>query len=154
MLRLLLCLLAPTMFSSQPAIAQSNGLLVLSGQCTKLIVAGSNRTKICRGEVGSETYKDGTIVFTFRANGMLLAFAGVGQGLKPGKNATLTVVFVGAQFDGTEKVLKPFRAPARGTCRFTDPWTGKPSTLTCSAKTAVESFTASFRSNGQPPVQR
>lgn len=135
------------------AASQSQGLLVLTGQCTKLIIAGSNRTSSCLSRVGSETYGDGTVVFTFRAKDTVLAFVGSGPGLGPRKgDAFLPVSSVGLQIDGSGRA--PFRAAARGTCRFTDPWKGKPATVSCSAAIAKESFSATFRSDGAPPMAR
>jgi hypothetical protein len=40
---------------------------------------------------------------------------------------------------------------AKGVCTFSNPYSGKPVTFQCSAKSTELSFTGSFLSNGKPP---
>ena len=133
--------------------AQNNpgrvGTMVAAGTCSELIVGGENYSSSCNGEAASITQTDGTIMFIFSAGDRMVGFSGdghavVGIGVD---QAQLPVQFVsiGKSRGNLDEVI-----PVLGVCRFGDPFSG-PAKIECIAKAQVDTISARFVTDGNPP---
>lgn len=125
-------------------------LMVSAGKCDKLVVAGKDVTKQCKNEVASQPMPGGTVMFIFNQGKTLIGFTGDATKLAGDKKtgvAGLPVVDVNIRSAKEPKILHA----TEGLCKFSDPYSGKPAIVTCTAKTAEGTFTGSFKSNGKPP---
>lgn len=127
----------------------SQGVTVVSGKCSKLVVGKLDASKGCTGELASVTGPDGSVTFIFTSGGKMLGFQGDGRGIKPGSQKgtaqlPIDVISTGAgnKMSGVE---------AKGTCTFANPYAGKSVTIECSAKSPKMSFNGSFTSDGKTP---
>lgn len=125
-------------------------LMVSAGKCDKLIVAGKDVTKQCKNEVASLPMPGGVVMFIFNQGKTLIGFSGDATKLA-GDNKTgiagVPVIDVNIRSGKEPKII----AVKDGLCKFSDPYSGKPAIVTCTAKTAEGTFTGSFKSNGKPP---
>jgi hypothetical protein len=128
----------------------SPGVAVVAGKCSKLVVGKFDASKGCKAEVASVTGPDGSVTFVFSSGGKLLGFHGNGRQIKRGGKQGAAQLPLDAVSTGTGDQMAG-HVPVTGTCSFANPYSGKPVTIQCSAKSAEMSFAGSFQSNGKPP---
>lgn len=125
-------------------------VMVSAGKCDKLVVAGKDVTKQCKNEVASLPLPGGVVMFIFTQGKTLIGFTGDATKLAGDKKtgiAGVPVVDVNIRSGTEPKVI----VAKDGVCKFSDPYSGKPAIVSCTAKTAEGTFTGSFKSNGKPP---
>jgi hypothetical protein len=144
------CVLGGTALANEPG---RPGTAIVRGKCTKLIVSGKNFTADCKGEAASITQPNGAILFVFsiRTGGMF-SFQGDGRKVKGNSNGARLPVNIVHLADQAGELLGTDRAS--GSCQFGDPYQGR-ATISCSAKSKqFGSMSASFITNGKPPLVR
>ena len=57
----------------------TQGVTVVSGKCSKLVVGKLDASKGCKGELASVTGPDGSVTFIFTSGGKMLGFQGDGK---------------------------------------------------------------------------
>jgi len=126
-------------------------VMVSAGKCSKLVVSGKDVTKQCKNEVASAPLPGGVVMFIFTQGKQLVGFTGDVTRLAGDKKtgvAGVPVTEVSIRAPGKEaKVIQV----KDGLCKFSDPYSGKPSVVTCNAQTGQGAFTGWFKSNGKPP---
>lgn len=125
-------------------------VMVSAGKCDKLIVAGKDMTKQCKNQVASVPLPGGVVMFIFTQGKTLIGFTGDATKLAGDKKtgiAGVPVVDVNIRSGQEPKIIQA----SEGVCKFSDPYSGKPAIVSCTAKTADGTFTGSFKSNGKPP---
>jgi len=125
-------------------------VMVSAGKCDKLIVAGKDMTKQCKNQVASVPLPGGAVMFIFTQGKTLIGFTGDATKLAGDKKtgiAGVPVVDVNIRSGQEPKIIPA----SEGVCKFSDPYSGKPAIVSCTAKTAEGTFTGSFKSNGKPP---
>ncbi|BCP53228.1 hypothetical protein K32_18450 [Kaistia sp. 32K] len=128
-------------------------VMVSAGKCDKLVVAGKDATKQCKNEVASAPLPGGVVMFIFTQGKTLIGFTGDATKLAGDTKtgiAGVPVVEVSVRSGKEPKVLKA----KSGVCKFSDPYSGKPAIVSCTADTAEGRFTGSFKSNGKAPQAR
>lgn len=147
------CALAAFFLVASGAMAQNfpgpPGLIALPGKCSKLVVGKLDASKGCKGELATVTGPDGTVTFIFTSEGKMLGFGGDGRTVRPttpgNARLTLNMVSTGVGTKMTGQV------EASGFCTFANPYSGKPTTIECTAKSKDSAFTGSFKTNGKAP---
>lgn len=138
--------------AAQPAPTPSGlenlqALIVISGTCERLVIAGRDASAGCRRAVVNLVYRNGRSSFGFtEGDERMVSFSGITQ-TSEGDEAeqALDMVTVAAE-DGRSVDS----APASGSCAFSNPYRGR-SYLRCRASTPAGVYEASFTSDGQPP---
>jgi hypothetical protein len=126
------------------------GVIKLQGKCEKLVVGKVDASKGCAGELGSVTAPDGTVTFIFTSQGKMLGFGGDGGSVRAaGAGAARLVVGTVSTGVGT-KITGEVDAP--GFCTFGNPYSGKPITIECTAKSKDSTFTGTFKTSGKAPA--
>jgi hypothetical protein len=126
------------------------GLAVVEGKCSKLVVGKLDATKGCKAEIASVTGPDGSVTFIFTSGGKMLGFQGNGRGIKPGTKKGTAQLPIDIISTGVGNKMGG-QVDAKGVCTFESPYSGKPASIECSAKSTELSFTGSFLSSGKPP---
>ncbi|MFK0161906.1 hypothetical protein [Rhizobium sp. NPDC090279] len=128
----------------------AQGVTVVSGKCSKLVVGKLDASKGCKAELASVTGPDGSVAFVFTSGGKMLGFEGNGRGIKSGSQKGTAQLPVDVISTGQgDKVSN--KIEAKGTCIFANPYAGKPIAIECTAKSPQMSFNASFMSDGKTP---
>ncbi|NTF43243.1 hypothetical protein [Rhizobium rhizogenes] len=131
----------------------AQGVTVVSGKCTKLVVGKLDASKGCVGQLGTVTGADGSVAFLFTSGGKMLGFEGNGKGIKPGSQKGTAQLPIDVISTGQgEKISN--KIAAKGTCTFANPYAGKPVVIECSAKSPEMSFNGSFTSDGKAPKHK
>lgn len=128
-------------------------VMVSAGKCSKLVVAGKDVTKQCKNEVASAPLPGGVVMFIFTQGKGLVGFTGDATKLAGDKKtgvAAVPVLEVSIRSGKEPKVI----AAKSGLCKFSDPYSGKPAIVTCTAQTAQGTYTGWFKSNGKAPTAR
>ena len=128
----------------------SQGVTVVSGKCSRLVVGKLDATKGCKAEIASVTTPDGTVTFIFTSGGKMLGFQGNGKGIKPGSEKGTAQLPIDVISTGAGNKMSG-QVEAKGTCTFANPYAGKPVAVECSAKSTEMSFNGSFTSDGKTP---
>lgn len=128
----------------------SQGVIVVSGKCSKLVVGKLDASKGCKAEIASVTTPDGTVTFIFTSGGKMLGFQGNGKGIKPGSQKGTAQLPIDIISTGAGNKMAG-RVEAKGTCTFANPYAGKPIAIECSAKSTEMSFNGNFTSDGKAP---
>ncbi|MBM7050313.1 MULTISPECIES: hypothetical protein [Rhizobium] len=128
----------------------AQGVTAVSGKCSKLVVGKLDASKGCKTEVASVTGPDGIVTFIFTSGGKMLGFQGNGGGIKPGSQKGTAQLPVEVISTGAGNKMSG-QVEAKGTCTFGNPYSGKPVTIECSAKSPQMSFNGSFTSDGKTP---
>jgi hypothetical protein len=125
----------------------------LRGSCTKAeAMSVLVDPKICLPEIMNSEYRDGHIAFTFvtqRNEGVaVISFSGFGPDqIHVDRDDVMQpidkVVFT---FEGSSDYLK-----ANGSCSFSNPYKGTPSSVSCSAMTSEGKFSGEFITDGVSP---
>ena len=149
---LLLSILGPSALGLDCATAQGpqplRSLATLSGACQQLTLAGRDASKACIGKLVNTAYRNGRSGFTFAAGDLaVITFSGIDSAAQ-GNHAAIRLDKVIFTLLGTG--TKPNSISATGQCLYSNPYVG-PAYIRCSAATNSGPFTASFRSNGEPP---
>ncbi|HEY0625448.1 MAG TPA: hypothetical protein VGD10_01820 [Allosphingosinicella sp.] len=132
-----------------PNLEALDGLAVMNGTCGRLILGGRDVSSGCESRVTNSMYKGGRTGFTFLAGDVaVVTFSGADTPAK-GNHATVRLDRVIFTLNGAG--TKPNVVPASGTCTYTNPYAG-PSRINCSASTNNGAFSASFVSDGEPPI--
>jgi hypothetical protein len=151
-----LSLIASALVLALPAAGHAQGkavappVMVSAGKCDKLVVAGKDATKQCKNEVASVPLPGGAVMFIFTQGKTLIGFTGDATKLAGDKKtgiAGVPVVDVNIRSGKQPKIV----VAKEGLCKFSDPYSGKPAIVSCTATTAEGTFTGSFKSNGKPP---
>lgn len=152
-----LSLIASTLMLALPAAGHAANkpvappVMVSAGKCDKLIVAGKDATKQCKNSVASVPTPGGVVMFIFTQGKTLIGFSGDAKKLAGDKKtgiAGVPVLDVTIRSGKEPQVI----AATEGFCKFSDPYSGKPAIVSCTAKTAEGTFTGSFKSNGKKPT--
>ncbi|MGY5778915.1 hypothetical protein [Rhizobium sp. LEGMi135b] len=143
-----------TALAATSAVAVENfpaqGVTVVSGKCSRLVVGKLDASKGCKAELASVTGPDGSVAFVFTSGGKMLGFEGNGRGIKPGSQKGTVQLPIDVISTGQgEKISN--KIEAKGTCTFANPYGGKPVAIECSAKSTEMSFNGSFTSDGKAP---
>jgi hypothetical protein len=128
----------------------TQGVTVVSGKCSKLVVGKLDASKGCKGELASVTGPDGSVTFIFTSGGKMLGFQGDGKGIKPGSQKGTAQLPIDVISTGAGNKMAG-QVEAKGNCTFANPYGGKPVAVECSAKSPQMSFNASFMSDGKAP---
>ena len=128
----------------------AQGVTAVSGKCSKLVVGKLDVSKGCKTEVASVTGPDGIVTFIFTSGGKMLGFQGNGGGIKPGSQKGTAQLPIEVISTGAGNKMSS-QVEAKGTCTFGNPYSGKPVTIECSAKSTEMSFNGSFTSDGKTP---
>lgn len=128
----------------------SQGVTVVSGKCSKLVVGKLDASKGCKAEIASVTTLDGTVTFIFTSGGKMLGFQGNGKGIKPGSQKGTAQLPIDIISTGAGNKMAG-RVEAKGACTFANPYAGKPIAIECSAKSTEMSFNGNFTSDGKAP---
>jgi len=128
----------------------SQGVTVVSGKCSKLVVGKLDASKGCKAEIASVTGPDGSVTFIFTSGGKMLGFQGNGKGIKPGSEKGTAQLPIDVISTGAGSKISG-QVEAKGTCTFANPYAGKPIAIQCSAKSTEMSFNGSFTSDGKTP---
>ncbi|EJT04967.1 hypothetical protein [Rhizobium sp. CCGE 510] len=153
-LPLLTALVASVFGFAVPAQAtKMNGMqfFVLNGTCDKLVVGNLDWTASCDGKLMSTSYSNRRVGFHFiTKDAKGASFSGM-DGANPSKDADVTNIDeVILDTVGAGKNPKPFEAT--GKCLYSNPYTGDPTTVSCSGKMKDgRTFSAIFTTDGSPP---
>lgn len=144
------CIVALVTMAVLPAFAGdpgAPGTAIATGNCSRLVTGGKDRSAGCRGEIASRTLPDGTVFFIFSDAESMVAFSGDGR-LARGRDraAVLPIAFV-----AVGRVSSNSTMPAKGECVFGDPFKGK-ARIDCSAQTETGRFVGSFVTDGRQPA--
>jgi hypothetical protein len=125
-------------------------VLILSGECTSLELAG-RAAPGCVGTLTNSTYSTGRSSFMFLAGDVaLVSFSGMsGDDLRQGDSIVQPLDLVTFRVLGAGINAMPTKAI--GTCRHTNPFAGV-ATINCTAETKAGRFSATFRTDGEPPT--
>ena len=128
----------------------SQGVTVVSGKCSKLVVGKLDASKGCKAELASVTGPDGSVTFIFTSGGKMLGFQGNGKDIKAGSKKGTAQLPIDVISTGAGNKMAG-QVEAKGTCTFANPYDGKPIASECSAKSTQMSFNGSFTSDGKTP---
>jgi hypothetical protein len=125
----------------------------LKGTCTKAEAMGVLiDPKICLPEIMNSEYRDGHLAFTFitqKSEGVaVISFSGYGPDqIHINRDDVMQpidkIIFT---FQGSSDYLK-----ASGSCSFSNPYKGTPSSVSCSATTSEGKFSGEFITDGVSP---
>ncbi|MFJ6324970.1 MULTISPECIES: hypothetical protein [unclassified Rhizobium] len=128
----------------------TQGVTVVTGKCSKLVVGKLDASKGCKAELASVTAPDGSVTFIFTSGGKMLGFRGNGKGIKPGSQKGTAQLPIDVISTGAGNKMSG-QVEAKGTCTFANPYEGKAIAIQCSAKSPEMSFNGSFTSDGKTP---
>ncbi|MER2263704.1 hypothetical protein [Methylobacterium oxalidis] len=146
-LALLLAASGPARSAPEPAAMPT--FVSADGTCERLVVAGRDVSRTCKGRLLNTIYKNGRVGFYFIGeDGSALTFTGMGSAqVKPDPDSAVQPI------DGVIYGAggRSERARAVGTCRFSNPYK-PPGTVRCRADTEKGAFEAAFTTDGKAPV--
>lgn len=131
-----------------------DGFGFMNGTCQRLILAGKDVSKDCEGKVTNTMYEStGRTGFLFvtRSGNVVVNFSGVDTPAVGDHAASVLDHVIFTQGKTGSKRVKHRGYVATGTCTYTNPYAG-PSHINCSASTEKGLFSASFVSDGKPPI--
>ena len=136
--------------AAQPApsgLENLRAMIVLSGTCERLVIAGRDASAGCHRAVVKLVYRNGRSSFGFTEGGeRMISFSGIAQtGEGDEVEQALDMVTVAA-----ENGRDVHSSPASGSCAFSNPYRGR-SYIRCRATSPAGIYEASFTSDGQPP---
>ncbi|AWN41103.1 hypothetical protein [Methylobacterium durans] len=142
-------LVPPGAVRAAPEPAALPTFVSADGICERLVVAGRDLSRSCKGRFLNTIYRNGRVGFYFIAeDGAALTFTGMGSDqVKP--NSDSAVQPIDGIIFGTGG--RSERAKAVGACRFSNPYK-PPGTVRCRADTERGAFEAAFTTDGKPPV--
>jgi hypothetical protein len=126
-------------------------MIIISGECTKLVHAG-HLVSGCKSVLVNMNYSTGTSAYWFVTEGTILSFAGDGsrrgeQGVDIVIQAIDRVILATTENSRADDATGD---DAVGFCRFGDP-TKKGSMVECIAHTQAGVYEGTFASDGKPP---
>ena len=143
--------LAAALLASSASLSAKDELAtiaVLTGECSKLVVAGVDHSAICEGVIANFAYRSGHSSFQFAATHVVaIGFYGTDHAAQ-GDESFITVEKISInRLKGEPSIM----VPASGKCTYTNPYAG-PSRLLCSAISDGKAYSATFVSDGGEPA--
>lgn len=131
----------------------TRSVAVLNGNCTKVTAMDTTiDSRICLPQLMNVEYVDDRLAFTFTAQRdqetAVISFSGLGtdQIHVSEDEVVLPIDKVIFTFQGSSDHLA-----AKGTCSFSNPYQGIPSTVSCQVRTSQGAFAGTFVSDGRAP---
>ncbi len=150
-------LLLATILAVTPIAAMANNvttIAVVTGKCAKVMVMDiDSEPSLCSDKVTNAELPNGRLGFTFTMHHRghpSVAFSFFGNGVNQmhinADTAVQPIDHVNFTFgDSTDHLV------AAGSCRFTNPYKGTPSVISCTADTDKGRFVGEFTTNGVAP---
>jgi len=143
---------APEAKSGQPEAAKIAQMVIVSGECTKLVHAGVS-VEGCKPILMNLNYSTGVSAYWFMTEGTILSFSGDGSHqVEQDSDVIVQAVerVIRAAAIGVLREEDTREETAVGFCRFGNP-TIKGSTLECVAHTQAGRYEGVFVTDGSPP---
>lgn len=137
---------------SAPAAAQDLGnlqsMVILSGGCERLVVAGRDASAACRGAVVNLNYRTGRTSFAFtEGDARMVSFSGMSMPAEGDvARHALDMITVA---EGPDAAVRS--EAATGACEYSNPYAGR-SYVRCTARTEAGDYVGTFTSDGSPPA--
>jgi len=149
----MLAVASAALLLSTAAMAQDapvgTGVSMMDGRCSKLTLGKDDATAQCKNQLGNVTLPDGSVTFIFTTKDKMVGFQGDGTAIKPNADGSVNLPLGNVSVGSGPKDMK--QTKVSGACVFSNPYSGKPAGVKCSAKSKSGSFAATFLSNGKPP---
>jgi hypothetical protein len=144
---------APKAKSKEPEVDKLGQMVTVSGECTKLVHAGSP-VEECKSILVNMNYSTGVSGYWFTTQNTILSFAGDGsRRVEQGSDSVVQAIeriFL-ADTANDSKADDAKEEPAIGFCRFGDP-TKRGTTVECVAHTQAGLYEGTFVTDGKPPM--